>query len=68
MIELLSQLEQVDSASPLARRLDGNISDGIALGSNTQIRSSNPAGDDTARLPGDRAYLSNGLATRFSVS
>jgi len=68
MIKLLSQFEQVESATPVARRLDGNISDGIALGSNTRIRNSNPAGDDTARLPWDRAYLSNGLARRLSIS
>ena len=30
MIKLLSQLEHVESATPLARRLDGKISDGIA--------------------------------------
>lgn len=30
MIKLLSQLEHVDNATPLARRLDGKISDGIA--------------------------------------
>lgn len=30
-MKLFSQLEHVDNATPLARRLDGNISEGIAL-------------------------------------
>jgi len=62
MMKLLSQFEQVESATPLARRLDGNISDGIALENNTQIRTSVPAGMPGARLPWNRAYLSNGSA------
>lgn len=32
MMKLFSQFEHVDKATPLARRLDGNISEGIAHG------------------------------------
>lgn len=42
MMKLLSQFEQVESATPLARRLDGNTSDGIALDESETIRIINP--------------------------
>lgn len=36
MMKLLNQLEHVDNATPFARRLDGNISDGNAHGTGPQ--------------------------------
>lgn len=36
MMKLFNQLEHVDKATPFARRLDGNISDGIAHGTGPQ--------------------------------
>ena len=37
MIKLLNQFEHVESATPLARRDDGNISEGIAQGTGPQL-------------------------------
>lgn len=36
MMKLFNQLEHVDKATPFARRLDGNISDGNAHGTGPQ--------------------------------
>lgn len=50
MMKLLSQLEHVDNATPLARRLDGNISEGIALPP-VSSGDAQSACDETADLP-----------------